>query len=902
MSGSAISQLGGMNITLWVLLLLLSMQVLSDQSGRVHYVLDVDGETFEFDSGAQVNCKDGGFLYPFPSIAKRLGGEFKYDSKEQVLTVIRAPDKAVFTLAFNDGLVTVNGQKVGFVPNIGETDSEQLLLNKPAVEVLTGSHIHCDSEQKRIEITLDKRLKPQFGFSMIVDGRPLAAVEVTPRSIGPVLLLPLKPIVKQLNQQLKQSEPGVIEIFRTQDSVTFALDLHSGLVKMNGTPIGITPNMSYARLDALLLPSTAIETLTGTKVRIIPGNNTIEINLDERLTNRVLPGELILEQSNDIALTAESLDFVIGNQRLNTLTFRSHVHEFNTRLHYEVPDFPHGLAETEPSWLAVDFDSLRGYSGSLGDYISKHRELREIGISRLRGLSLNKRLDSGWIIGAIGMPLAGSTVVNAGGISARDNKQGANAGKRGSSGIKSSFDSVNQSRPNFQGFAAGMRFLHQSQQWQAGISTRNSINGDSARLVGNIYKSWRHTDGFLKNANTSINVDLGFFSNGNDGPVDTRLRINHSMNPLTFLRVNFNSYYTGVNFKGNGKSGSASSSVSDEIRSSLSLNFRLPANTGLNMFGNWSQNGLRSDYVGNVVSYGANLSLQPFRSAPSTSISYTRSLRKTVSENFKPVNETASLWANQQFKWWYYSLRFEYDFLGSQALASMNLSHQPLEYYFQKQAVVSANAVATLIWSQLSGISGNLGGRIHADSGNLLGNNWKVEGNYTRFQPIPTVLAKNKQIAAQASNFLSISSTYRISRYFELGLVYSYDFQQQQLLRLSLRGHLGFNPPRRYKKILKGKGILKGQVFIDNNGDGVFQRDEKPLSGVVLRLEGTRLALRTDPDGYYTIANLPTGSFRVTIDEQQLPLGLVRESAYQRYATIGDGQITKYDIPMIQSG
>ncbi|MEE9413595.1 MAG: SdrD B-like domain-containing protein, partial [Methylococcales bacterium] len=265
-------------------------------------------------------------------------------------------------------------------------------------------------------------------------------------------------------------------------------------------------------------------------------------------------------------------------------------------------------------------------------------------------------------------------------------------------------------------------------------------------------------------------------------------------------------------------------------------------------------------------------------------------------------DEVASIWANQEFDWLRYSARFEYDLLNQHKLASLNLSHKPLEYNFPKQAVISANAIATGIWNDQSGISANLGGRIHADSGTLLGNYWNVGADYTRFQPLPSLLAEDTKTDVQASNFISVYSKYRISRNFELGTIYSNDFGQDHTFRLSLSGHISINPPRRYKKTLEGKGILKGRLFLDNNGDGLFQTNEKPLAGVVLNIEGTNLALRTDADGYYTIANLPTGSFRISVDERQLPLGLIRESAYIRYATVGDGQITEYDIPMIKSG
>ncbi|MEE9411694.1 MAG: hypothetical protein V3V22_01445, partial [Methylococcales bacterium] len=664
-------KLNTMTISLGILFSITSMQSFSNDVKPMIYHIDVEGESIKFDSMVQENCSSVDFLYPFPEIAKALATEHKYDREKQLLTVIRAPDKAVFTLSFKDGLVTVGGETVGYVPNIDKLDAEHLLLNKSATEVLTGTHFSCDSEAQSVAITLDKRLKPQFGFTMLVDGRPLVATEVLPRSIGSVLLLPLKPIINQLAQKLKQPDANTIEIYRTQDSVTFSLDLQSGIVKMNGTTIGITPNMTFARPDQLLLPSTAIETLTGTNVKIVPGKNTIEIDLDDRLKNRVLPGEYVLKQAANTPFVAESLDFFVGNQNLNTLTLRSHFHEFNTRLRYETPDFPRSGAELEPSWVSMEFDSLRGYSGSLGDYNSQHRELREVDVSRVRGLSVNTRVDDGWVIGVAGVPLVGSEQLDDDANSSTQSTFGTNSKSAKSSGLTSSFDKLQQSRPTFEGFAAGIRFIHKSRQWEAGISGRDSLNGDSPRIVGNVYRRWLHSKGFLENASTSVDVDLGVFSNGNDGPVDSRIRFNHSLNPASFLRINMNSDYSGVNFENKRQSNQTDNKItdfdglgnlnntSDHANTSLSFNFNLPRNTGLSVFGNWGQTGLRTDYVGNIISFGTNLSARPFLAGPWTSITYTRSYSKTANQGFTPTDEVASIWANQEFDWLRYSARFE---------------------------------------------------------------------------------------------------------------------------------------------------------------------------------------------------------------------------------------------------
>lgn len=68
-----------------------------------------------------------------------------------------------------------------------------------------------------------------------------------------------------------------------------------------------------------------------------------------------------------------------------------------------------------------------------------------------------------------------------------------------------------------------------------------------------------------------------------------------------------------------------------------------------------------------------------------------------------------------------------------------------------------------------------------------------------------------------------------------------------------------------------GSGTLTGQVFFDENRDGIRQPSEEAAVGVTVLLDG-RYETRTDPSGFYTFLPVPTGEHEVIVLVQELPL------------------------------
>ncbi len=67
-------------------------------------------------------------------------------------------------------------------------------------------------------------------------------------------------------------------------------------------------------------------------------------------------------------------------------------------------------------------------------------------------------------------------------------------------------------------------------------------------------------------------------------------------------------------------------------------------------------------------------------------------------------------------------------------------------------------------------------------------------------------------------------------------------------------------------------GSVRGQVFLDENQDGIRQPLEKPAAGIQLQLEGFGLPLTTDQNGEFEFVQVPTGQYRLRVDASTIPL------------------------------
>ena len=184
------------------------------------------------------------------------------------------------------------------------------------------------------------------------------------------------------------------------------------------------------------------------------------------------------------------------------------------------------------------------------------------------------------------------------------------------------------------------------------------------------------------------------------------------------------------------------------------------------------------------------------------------------------------------------------------------------------------------------------------DSGLLLGKKTKMQASFGVLQNF----SGNTEDKPDTFLTVSIGRKLRISKNLSLGMSYRNDLHGDQRVGIFLDGRFGFHEKRRFKKAKDGRGVLKGRAFFDKNRDGIRQDDEPGIGGALIRIKGTRLSLRTDRDGYYTIQNIKEGLHDLQIDGRSLPLGFSMAADIASKASIHEGHITEVNLPIVQRG
>jgi hypothetical protein len=74
-------------------------------------------------------------------------------------------------------------------------------------------------------------------------------------------------------------------------------------------------------------------------------------------------------------------------------------------------------------------------------------------------------------------------------------------------------------------------------------------------------------------------------------------------------------------------------------------------------------------------------------------------------------------------------------------------------------------------------------------------------------------------------------------------------------------------------------GRISGHVFIDANGDGVFQDLEEPLEGIAVVLQPGDEFRRTDADGAFVFEEIMPGDYALSVHAKDLPGGYALASS-----------------------
>jgi hypothetical protein len=87
-------------------------------------------------------------------------------------------------------------------------------------------------------------------------------------------------------------------------------------------------------------------------------------------------------------------------------------------------------------------------------------------------------------------------------------------------------------------------------------------------------------------------------------------------------------------------------------------------------------------------------------------------------------------------------------------------------------------------------------------------------------------------------------------------------------------------------------------VFFDENGDSVRQARERAAVGATVVLDG-RYQARTDEQGRYSFAPVPTGEHEVTVLTEELPLPWSLDDERPRPIVVRFRQTAEVSFPLV---
>jgi len=826
----------------------------------------------------EAEAPDGELLLDADPIIRALNSS--WETRDALLLVRRFQDGANMLLDMRDGKVRGNGVVLGALPGWQSRETADAWLTLNAISVLTGTRVSRSEADGRYVLTLDDRLRPQFGLELYIDGRQVAVDEAAPRTIGPVLLVPLRPIAGALGSEVEVNANGnEITVRRSQDSSVIILNLDTGLITVNGSPRGITPNIAYAERQGLLLPFTAVETLTGTHVKLRPGSSRVDITLDQRLTAAAMPGESVDADTAGTPFTPESLEFSISDAGTNEARFNSRWKGFNTQMRYQSSGSIMQPAALAPSFIALDVRAQSGWAGTLGDYNGDFGETIGVGVSRSRGLSWRRKTDEGGVLAvSVGAPLTGSETSDG-----------------------------DVSRPVFGGFVAGARRLSADGRREVALSGLSKENGDG-RVVASYQRQFAFQDREQGVSAAGISGDVGVFDDAAGTSVDIRARGNLQYRFGSRASVRMSGSYDGARFFASPAREARGDISEDAARLAGALGGG-DARVSISAAGDWRAESdwgvfrapalaARVSYAGQgvdgAVSTTGAFSTRLGENGPNVSLSLSRSDPTGTDGDAASTGFAAR--AFQRFSWG--AVTAGYNWTGGEQQDDRNLvataSINPWVKRLPRNATVSVGPSASLAWSP-DNQSARLGASAGFDAGNAFGERFRLSGSVSAAQSVNPDESRTDFVA-------TMTGRYRLTRSLDLRIGYVDDLRDRRSLSIGLVGAFQFNAPRRYSDPDEDRGVLKGRVFFDRNRDGIRQADEPGIGGVVIRVARQGLALRADGQGHYTIQNLPPGIYSLMVDTRALPLGMQVPEDVSGRATVAQGRITELDIPVIASG
>jgi hypothetical protein len=795
----------------------------------------------------------------------------RFETQGSILGYWRFQDGAVMGLDFADGKVRANGAVLGKIPEFPVREAADTWLSPNAIAVLTGTKVTFNAASGW-QFDLDDRLKPKFDLDLWINGAPATVATGTePRTVGPVLLVPLRAVAAALGHTLTEDlAAGTVEVTRVHDSAVIKLELATGLVSINGIASGVTPSIAFADRAGLILPFSAVETLTGSHIVLTPGSRRVEVTLDDRLSSLALPGERVVDAAGKTPFTAERLDYQLSDRGPIKLDFHARFQGYNTVTTVETAGGIGAATGLTPRWVSVDIAALSGWRGSLGDYAGQLREFSGTETSRIRGVSYRTRQASGAIVAiAAGVPLTGAVATEGGG-----------------------------STPQFGGLAAGIRQFAADGRSDRGAAVHVSADGTAKRVVIGGQKDLIAPAEASKRVESAfVSADIGVFSDAAATTVDVRARgeARYRLSPQASASAALS--YDGARFQAGAATGAAPAGARAAGTLALDWHAAKPIGALRNVAGGVRGALTHSGGAAPATTMSTNAAVSARLGAHGPDLSLDAGLTRFDGAAGAEHSSSFAARAWQTFDWG--SATAGYTRTQSAAAAvdqrfTASAAFATWRRALPKGASVSVAPSASFVWTPAA-TEARLGATASADSGQAFGERFKLNGQFVALTTADT--------QGDAANvFGNLGASWRLGRAVQLQAGYNTDFSARHDFTVGLRGSLTFAEARRHTAPKAGTGVLKGRVFFDKNRDGLRQENEPGIPGVRLSVMGTRLGLNVDAVGSYTIQNIKTGLYTLSLDRSSLPLGLlIAEDAIPR-ATIGDGRVTSLDIPVIASG
>lgn len=86
-------------------------------------------------------------------------------------------------------------------------------------------------------------------------------------------------------------------------------------------------------------------------------------------------------------------------------------------------------------------------------------------------------------------------------------------------------------------------------------------------------------------------------------------------------------------------------------------------------------------------------------------------------------------------------------------------------------------------------------------------------------------------------------------------------------------------------------GGIKGRVYVDNNGNGMFDGDDYGMSGVLMTIHPSNAAAVTNGGGMFRITNAPTGQQTIGLDPNSIPPDFELKGEPTRTVDIRQGEL-----------